>query len=172
MATVSAFVLYDKISSFLVVPCRPRLSISMLLNMLVVIMSIKAMVLVLFTFRLLALGSCSPKMVDLLRSSPIKPYLWFRSSALLLNIDLGGFLVVLPNCYYISILLISSSILLRNCNNCYCFWSFLTKRDQPFPSHMYLWENLAPQHQILVMIFGLKIVSREALNWASKSYFP
>ena len=28
MATVSAFVLYDKISSFLVVPCRPRLSIS------------------------------------------------------------------------------------------------------------------------------------------------
>ena len=35
MATVSAFVLYDKISSFLVVPCRPRLSISMLLNMLV-----------------------------------------------------------------------------------------------------------------------------------------
>ena len=90
MATVSAFVLYDKISSFLVVPCRPRLSISMSLNMLVVIMSIKAMVLVLFTFRLLALGSCSPKMVDLLRSSPIKPYLWFRSSALLLNIDLGG----------------------------------------------------------------------------------
>ena len=116
MATVSAFVLYDKIPSFLVVPCRPRLSISMLLNMLVVIMSIKAMVLVLFTFRLLALGSCSPKMVDLLRSSPIKPYLWFRSSALLLNIDLGRFLVVLPNCYYISILLFSSSILLRNCN--------------------------------------------------------
>ena len=36
------------------------------------------------------------------------------------------------------------------------FWSFL-------------WKDLAPQHPILVMIFGLKMVSWEARNWAQKS---
>ena len=48
------------------------------------------------------------------------------------------------------------------------FGHFLQRLSRIKSSQVYVLENLAPQNPTLVMIFGLKMVSREALTWAPK----